>query len=287
MASKTPSFAQEIIEEIFNLKTKGQQNVAEVPFRRQDIVTAAHSVNAKKLREDRKKIPKNLGDVVYSLRYRTSIPKAINQKAPTGKEWAIFPAGRSLYELRPVRVNLIKPAKGRQTIHIPDSTPGVIAKYSQSDEQALLARIRYNRLLDVFTGLTCYPLQSHLRTSIAIADAPKSQVETDDLYVGIDKGGAHYILPMQAKGASDELRIIQIWQDFRVAEQKFSKLIALPVAAQFMHDDQIALFSFKENQEDGITIGDEHHYKLVPPEQLSDDQLAAYQEAADRCRYPR
>lgn len=44
---------------------------------------------------------------------------------------------------------------GLRTIRLPDSTPGVIAKYAMFDEQALLARLRYNRLLDIFTGLAC------------------------------------------------------------------------------------------------------------------------------------
>ena len=68
-------------------------------------------------------------------------------------------------------------------IKIPDSTPGVIAKYVLSDEQALLARVRYNRLVDIFTGITCYSLQNHLRTTVRSI----GQVEIDEIYVGIDK----------------------------------------------------------------------------------------------------
>lgn len=60
---------------------------------------------------------------------------------------------------------------------IPDSTPGIIAKYALNDEQALLAKVRYNRLIDIFTGVACYSLQSHLRTTV-----PKiGQVETDEI----------------------------------------------------------------------------------------------------------
>src|SRR5712692_8146765 len=72
---------------------------------------------------------------------------------------------------------------------VPDSTPGVIAKYALSDEQALLAKVRYNRLVDIFTGVACYSLQDHLRTTAA----GMGQVETDEIYVGVDKKGAHYI----------------------------------------------------------------------------------------------
>jgi hypothetical protein len=45
------------------------------------------------------------------------------------------------------------------------------------------------------------------------------QVETDELYVGLDKKGAHYIFPIQAKGGSDKLNVVQIEQDFAVCAQ--------------------------------------------------------------------
>jgi len=38
--------------------------------------------------------------------------------------------------------------------------------YALGDEQALLAKLRYNRLLDIFTGVVCYSLQNHLRTNV-------------------------------------------------------------------------------------------------------------------------
>ncbi|HAI86179.1 MAG TPA: endonuclease, partial [Firmicutes bacterium] len=72
-------------------------------------------------------------------------------------------------------------------IKVPDATPGIVELYSLQDEQALLAKVRYNRLIDIFTGLTCYSLQNHLRTHVP----ELGQVETDELYVGIERGGSH------------------------------------------------------------------------------------------------
>ena len=274
MPGPKPSLAQRLIEKIFT--ERHRPCLQEVTFTRDDLISAAAALGA-----DR---PKNVGDIVYSLRYRVPLPDSIRQTAPTGREWAIFPGGNAVYSLRTVPFNLIEPRQGLRTIRLPDATPGVITRYSLTDEQALLARVRYNRLLDVFTGLACYPLQSHLRTSITIPSAidgtpSSSQVETDDLYVGLDEHGAHYILPVQAKGGSDTLSVIQIWQDFRVAEQKFPDLIARPVAAQFMDHNAIALFEFQESNNQ-ITIAREHHYNLVPPEQLDPDELTAYKTAS-------
>ena len=170
-------------------------------------------------------------------------------------------------------------------VKIPDATPGVISKYAMSDEQALLARVRYNRLLDVFTGLTCYSLQSHLRTTIGINDVitgneSSSQVETDELYIGLDTHGAHFVLPVQAKGGTDVLSVIQIWQDFRVAEQKFPELRPRPIAAQFMEAGDIALFEFAEGDGE-ITIARERHYRLVDADQLSPEDLRSYRATSE------
>lgn len=275
MPRQRTNLAQELIEKIF--AERYRSGMQEVSFTRDDLVSTAEALGRPR--------PKNLGDIIYSLRYRTSLPESILREAPPDREWAIFPGGNAVYTLRTVPVNLIEPRQGLRTIRLPDATPGVISRYSLSDEQALLARVRYNRLLDVFTGLACYPLQSHLRTTIIInaidGEPSSSQVETDDLYVGLDKHGAHHILPVQAKGGSDALSVIQIWQDFRVAGQKFPDLIARPVAAQFMDDNVIALFEFEEAN-DEITIVRERHYNLVPSEELTRDELAAYRTSAQR-----
>src|SRR5207244_11101302 len=142
------------------------------------------------------------------------------------------------------------------------------AKYALSDEQALLAKLRYNRLVDIFTGVACYSLQNHLRTTVPDI----GQVETDELYVGVDKKGAHYVMPVQAKGGNDRLSIVQIEQDMALCVTKFPSLICRPIAAQFMRDDVIALFEF-EQSDAGVAITSEKHYKLVPPEEVTETDL--------------
>ena len=269
---------QEIIERVF--RRHYAPGAVEVPFERAELTDAAGELGHA--------VPKNLGDVVYSFRYRRSLPMTITDTAPDGKEWAIFPAGKSVYSFRLVSVSRIEPRPGLRRTKIPDSTPGVISRYAMSDEQALLAGVRYNRLLDIFTGVTCYSLQSHLRTSIEVLNplsgsAEKSQVETDELYVGIDHHGAHYILPVQAKGGQDSLSIIQIWQDFHVAEQKFPGMIPAPIAAQFMTDGSISLFQFEKSAGE-IVIARERHYTLVPQTDLTDEELATYGRIADTAR---
>ncbi len=156
---------------------------------------------------------------------------------------------------------------------VPDATPGLVSMYAQDDEQGLLAKLRYNRLIDIFTGVTCYSLQNHLRTTVPNI----GQIETDELYIGVDKRGAHHVFPVQAKGGMDRLGIVQIEQDFALCEDRFPGLICRPVAAQFMDKDLIALFAF-EKQDDVVKIITEKHYRLVPPEQLSPAELNTYRQ---------
>ncbi len=157
MAEMKNRYSQ-IIEEIFSKYF--QKGSKEIQFDRSDIVTAA-----KKLRI---KLPKNLGDVLYSFRYRTPLPNSILKEAPKGLQWIIRPAGKARYKFVLATKSAIVPSKILAETKIPDATPGVISKYKLNDEQALLAKLRYNRLIDIFTGLTCYSLQNHLRTTAPI-----------------------------------------------------------------------------------------------------------------------
>ena len=89
------------------------------------------------------------------------------------------------------------------------------------------------------------------------------------------KRGAHYIFPVQAKGGADQLGIVQIEQDVALCAAKFPTLICRPIAAQFMEENLIALFSF-EAGENGVALNNEKHYRLAPPEQLTDEDLVNY-----------
>lgn len=250
-----------LIEYIFleNYRKEAQ----EVNFRREDLVSAAKELGIE--------LPKNLGDVIYSFRYRTALPESIRELAPDGLEWVIRSVGQAKYKFSLTAMPYIVPNSLLAEIKIPDATPGIITRYALNDEQALLAKLRYNRLIDIFSGVACYSLQNHLRTTVP----GMGQVETDEIYIGMDKHGAQYVFPVQAKGRSDQLGIVQVEQDFALCAAKFPQLVCRPVAAQFMEDDLIALFIF-EIGEKGVVINEEKHYRLVSPEQMTDDDLAKY-----------
>ena len=218
-------------------------------------------------------LPKNLGDIIYSFRYRTPVPESILDTARKGHTWIIRPAGRARYRFAQVVPVDIAPDAALAETKVPDATPGVIDMYALGDEQALLAKLRYNRLIDTFTGLTCYSLQNHLRTTVP----EMGQVETDEVYVGIDRHGIHYVLTVQAKGKGESIGVVQLEQDFALCRAKFPALVPRPLAAQFMGADLIALFELTETSE-GIRKAAEAHYKLVSPDELTTEELEAYRQ---------
>ncbi|MGA2174929.1 MAG: DNA methyltransferase [Verrucomicrobiota bacterium] len=250
-----------IIEKIFF--SRYEAGMREVPFEREEMEKFASKLKVK--------LPKNLGDLVYSFRYRAMLPETIVSLAGPEEIWIIRPSGRGKYSFVLVKNTPILPNELMAITKVPDATPGIVAKYAFNDEQALLAKVRYNRLVDIFSGVTCYSLQNHLRTTVP----EMGQVETDEIYIGVDKKGAHYVFPIQAKGGKDKLSIVQIEQDFAVCAAKFPLLVCRPVAAQFMDAGVIALFEF-ESGENGVTISSEKHYKLVAPKEVTDADLQTY-----------
>ena len=256
----------QIIEKIFLSRYK--DGAREVGFEREDLVRTCEELCIP--------VPKNLGDIVYSFRYRATMPDGVKDTAPEGEVWIIRPVGKAQYLFALVADEPIAPNPLMSVTKVPDSTPGIIAKYALSDEQALLARVRYNRLIDIFSGVTCYSLQNHLRTTVPAM----GQVETDELYIGVDKRGAHYVFPVQAKGGSDKLSVVQIEQDIALCKDKFPGLICRPIAAQFMEGDLIVLFEFEEGS-DRVTLSAERHYLLVPHEDVTTDDLDAYRQRSE------
>lgn len=235
-----------------------------VEWERDDLVTGAQELGID--------LPKNLGDVTYSVRYRTPFPQVMLDAAPDGYEWVLRGRGRAKYSFDLVKNSVrITPNEHLTRTKIPDATPELIAATALGDEQALLAVVRYNRLIDTFLGITAYSLQNHLRTTVQSI----GQVEIDEVYVGVDTHGRQFVIPVQAKGGNDQIGITQIEQDLAVCAEKWPDMIARPVAAQFAADGLIALFELAV-QDDEVRLAREAHYSLVAGADITAEDLALY-----------
>jgi hypothetical protein len=261
--AKAVSRYVQIIEAVFRRYWK--KGKTEFTFERDELEQVCEELKIK--------VPKNLGDVIYTFRYRKDLPKAILATQPADRGWLILGDGDARYRFRLNKLTHIRPTNGLLVRKIPDATPEIITRYALTDEQALLAKVRYNRLIDVFLGITASSLQNHLRTKIP----NYGQIEIDELYVGLDSRGAQYIVPVQAKGGTDVLGAIQTIQDitFCQTEKKYRDCIARAVSAQFLANDTIALF---ETTFDGdeVSIVCERHYKLTESDAIGAADLKVY-----------
>jgi len=259
--ARKPNRYSALIEKIFfDHYTDGTTSFE---FERSEIEDAAKAADMK--------LPKNIGDVLYSFRFRNDLPDSILKTQSDGMEWLIELAGRARYRFNLVKLSRIVPNLDLVTIFVPDATPEVIRSYSLDDEQALLAIVRYNRLLDIFLGITTYSLQNHLRTTVKNI----GQIEIDELYVGLDKHGCHYIIPVQAKGGSDKISVVQTRQDLAWCEAAFPGIRPKAISVQFMDDDRIAIFDLVL-QNDEIKVAEERHYQLVAASDLDQNAIRNY-----------
>jgi hypothetical protein len=240
-----------------------EKDKTEFEFSRDEFVAIAADLKIE--------LPKNVGDVIYSFRYRSPLPQDIEDTATGNLEWIILGAGRARYRFKLVPLNRIVPREELLTIKVPDATPEIITAYSLSDEQALLAKVRYNRLIDIFLGITTYSLQNHLRTTVKEI----GQIEIDEIYVGVDRNGRQFVIPVQAKGGNDKHGVVQTQQDIACCAEKFPGLICRAVSVQFMSEDRIAIFELTE-QNDEVKVVDEKHYKLVPASSIEPEDLQNY-----------
>jgi hypothetical protein len=163
------------------------------------------------------------------------MPSAVVKTQAEGYEWIIEGVGRAQYAFRLAKVSRILPNENLVTIKVPDATPEIISKYALSDEQALLAKVRYNRLIDIFLGITTYSLQRHLRTSVEGI----GQIEIDEVYVGLDRKGRHFVVRVQAKGGKDKLSPVQTKQDIACCGEN----LAISSVAQFLPSSSMTISS--------------------------------------------
>jgi hypothetical protein len=203
---------------------------------------------------------KNVPDIVYTYRSgRSPLPDAITSYG----RWAIEGEGKGRYAFRKLsRSPYFDVPTDIAITQILDATPGIVMKYQGLDEQAILARIRYNRLLDIFTTLTTYHLQSHFRTTIV----ETGQIEIDDLYIGIDVDGHGYILPIEAKVVSprEQLGVFQVTQMVKFAQQQFPDLMVRPIGLKLMPDDTFMFLEFTpETDPNQIATERYKRYQLI------------------------
>lgn len=258
---KKPNRYSAIVGTIF--KNHYKPGKTQFEFSRGEFVEIARSLDIA--------LPKNFGATIYSFRFRSALPPEIVATARKGTEWGIELAGKGQYRFKLGKLVRIVPRPDRIAIKIPDATPEIITAYALSYEQSLLAKVRYNRLVDIFLGIATYSLQNHLQTVVS----GMGQIEVDEMYVGVNRYGQQFVVPVQATGGTNQLGVAQVRHDIACSLEKFPRLTCRPISAQFRSDDVIALFELAVEGDD-VKVVEEKHYRLVPSDQIGADDLRLY-----------
>ena len=203
---------------------------------------------------------RNIPDIIYTYRVRRMLPAKI---LATGY-WAIEPAGRGFYVFRKLRnpPRFEIPLNDFASIEIYNAIPEVVDGLLRQDEQSLLTRLLYNRLVDIFAGLTCFHIQNHYRSFVT----DMGEVEIDALYIGVDKSGSLFVIPIEAKsqGESEMIGRIQILQMTRLVRQDFGELNRRILAVKTLRDNTIAAIEFNDADDpDDIQIISVSRYRLI------------------------
>ena len=238
-----------LIEKVFF--DKYHEGIIEFEFTYEDIERAANDLGIA--------LPENFEDVLLSFENYSSFSNQTERPQSVTHQT--------------ISNEYIAPRYDIVVTEIFDFTPELIRAYALDDEQALLAVVRYNRLIDTFLGLTAYSLQNHLRTTVK----GMGQIEIDELYIGLDRNGCHHVIPVQAKGGKDRIGVVQTAQDIRFAGQRFPGMRCRAIAAQFMEDEVIALFELTLRN-DEIKVVEERHYRLVPADRLDPQAVRDYRD---------
>jgi len=257
-------------------------------FKREELFEVAQESGVS-LGKTEKVIAKNIGDIIYTYRFRQPFPQEILDTAPEGKMWVILGKGIAVYEFRLITDPCLAPDKSLPITKVHDATPEIVKRFNLSDEQAILARVRYNRLIDMFAKCVAYSLQNHLRTTIKEI----GQFEVDELYVGSNRQGEHFIIPVQFKRLNDKLGVSQLFQDLELCRLKYPEYSAKAIGAQSLKRhfegklrDVLVMFELSchvSSNDVTITKICERHFLLLPSNEITGPDFEAGKKWKDDC----
>jgi hypothetical protein len=239
----------QVILEVF--ERHYQQGQDRLVFRKDELAEACvkHGITVR-----------NMPDVIYTYRARRKLPEDILAKG----HWAIEPCGKGVYAFRLLRnpSHVVVPFGDYAPVDIYNAIPEIVAGLLRRDEQSLLTKLLYNRLIDIFTGITCFHIQNHYRSSVNGV----GEVELDAIYAGVDKAGTLFIIPIEAKsqGENEMIGRIQIAHMAKLVRQDFPSLQRRILAAKALPDGTIGLVEFDDREEpDDFGIVSVGRFRLV------------------------
>jgi len=236
-----------IIKWVFETQAEKYGTDEEIPFSRSHIEEAMEELDIS---------VGNVPDIPYAYRSRRPLPDEIADYGYTAVIIDDTREGEDPTYMFTKTDQLIPVPEEIDRTHQTSTAalPEAVRKYIGNDEQGALTQVRYAGLLDEFTGLDTYHLQSHLRMRVKGREA-----ELDDLYVGVDTEGTHHAIAVEAKGVGETLNKNQLIRNTRGIEGKTRYPDSVRTLAVKVDDDgYFYLFEFEvfegEDGNNGVEV---------------------------------
>ncbi|HVU15522.1 MAG TPA: hypothetical protein VHD32_01245 [Candidatus Didemnitutus sp.] len=216
--------------------------IFEEKYRDGDVVLDFTLDDIRKAAAELKISSRNVADVVYRMRARTVLPKAILDKG----FYILRATGRGKYRFE-VAENTIFALPACEIQEALDLTPLPVRRLlpknvAEIDEQGLLTMISYCQLLDHFTGLKVYRLRSHVRKSVA--DIGQAELDEIDVGVALREDERPIIFPIEAKAVDEPVNRVQIAAMVIFCDQYFPGHEIRPLAIKLDYDSLIHFLEF-------------------------------------------
>jgi hypothetical protein len=204
-------------------------------------------------------LSENIPDIVRTYS-RKPLPARILAKG----NWVFEVAGRGIYAFRLLhnRPHFDLGFQDCAAVDIYNPIPAVVEVLLPQDQESLLTRVLYHRLVDIFTGLTCFHIRNHYCSFVTGV----GEVELDALYVGVDKTGTLFVLPIEAKSQAESKVIgrTQLSRIARLVRQDFATLRRRILAVRDFADGTIAMIEFNDVEEpDDFGIVSVSRFRLI------------------------
>ena len=222
---------------------KYQETDAPIPFTKDDLIAAAESLLID--------LPQNLSDIIYALRHRSPIPKAILDTAKEGQEWVIETVGRGKYWLIQRPCQKIEADPTAVDFLVADETPIIARNFGMKGAPLLELILRKNRILKQFLSSPIEHLQSHVRASVTGV----GQVEIGSLFFSQSYG---VIVPICLVAKPGQFNLNKATQAMKFASEHYGRLDCRPVVAQLLSENKVALFELHGSPETPRVLQEVH-----------------------------
>jgi hypothetical protein len=135
-----------------------------------------------------------------------------------------------------------------------NALPCFLDKFISNERQFLLSQLRCSRLLDIFSGVICFPIYS-------VAG------QADEMYIGMQQDGKYHIFLVQVATGDRSLRVSDVRKCFDRYAAEFSSAVVRSIIVQAVAVNVIALIEFRV--ETTVEFIGEKHYQLIQQDSIA------------------